>query len=154
MRGFNTRKLQSLSTAKDFWKTLKIKKKMYATDSSKLRVDRTMILAPWTVVALRHNQRHFVTAHRCAGGLRSWTDVGLPRHLHFVWFFSVPVQAPTRANLFTVIPRNCPISVALYYPQRNFPGSQRRGQFNIFVTTAHRCAGDLEKKVDLRSHRQ
>ena len=38
--------------------------------------------------------------------------VGLSCRRHFVGFFNVPVQAPTPANLFTVIPRNCPISVA------------------------------------------
>ena len=49
-----------------------------------------------------------VTAHRCAGGpkkkqldLRS----GSQRHRHFVGFFNVPVQAPTRGHPFyTVIP--------------------------------------------------
>ena len=38
--------------------------------------------------------------------------VGLPRHRHFVGFFNVTVQAPTRRFPFTVIPRNRPISVA------------------------------------------
>ena len=50
--------------------------------------------------------------------------VGLPRHRHFVGFFNVPVQTPTRdppfygysekIPLFTVIPRNRPILVAFY----------------------------------------
>ena len=34
--------------------------------------------------------------------------VGLPRHRHFVGFFNVPVQAPTRDHPFyTVIPTVC-----------------------------------------------
>ena len=36
------------------------------------------------------------------------------RHKHFVGFFNVPVQAPTRGNLFTVIPGNHPILIAFY----------------------------------------
>ena len=40
--------------------------------------------------------------------------VGLPRHRHFVGFFNMLVKAPTRVTLFTVIPRNRPISVAFY----------------------------------------
>ena len=32
------------------------------------------------------------------------------RHRHFVWFFNVPVQAPTRGQpIYTVIPRNRPM---------------------------------------------
>ena len=39
--------------------------------------------------------------------------VGLPRHRHFVGFFNVPVQAPTRGQPFyTVILRNRPIYFA------------------------------------------
>ena len=40
--------------------------------------------------------------------------VGLPGHRHFVGFFYVPIQAPTRGQPFMVIPRNRPISVAFY----------------------------------------
>ena len=40
--------------------------------------------------------------------------VGLPRHRRFLMFFNAPVQAPTRGNRFTVIPRNRPILVAFY----------------------------------------
>ena len=60
----------------------------------------------------------YVTAQRRAGGLKK-LDLrsGSQRHRHFVGFFNVPVQAPTRANLFTVILRNRPISVAFYDAQ-------------------------------------
>ena len=43
------------------------------------------------------------------------STVGLQRHRHFVGFFNVPVQAPTRGQSFyKVIPRNRPILVAFY----------------------------------------
>ena len=40
----------------------------------------------------------YVTAHRCAGGLKKKLNLrsGSQRHRHFVGFFNVPVQAPTR----------------------------------------------------------
>ena len=57
----------------------------------------------------------YVTAHRCAGGLKKLNlQAGSQRHRHFVGFFNVPVQAPTRDPPFTVIPRNRPILVAFY----------------------------------------
>ena len=41
----------------------------------------------------------YVTAHRCAGGLKKFDLLsGSQRHRHFVWFFNVPVQAPTRGH--------------------------------------------------------
>ena len=40
-------------------------------------------------------------------------------HRNFIGFLNVPVQAPTRATLFTVIPRNHPISVAFYDEHRD-----------------------------------
>ena len=48
-----------------------------------------------------------------------WTEevgptVRLPCHRHFVGFFNVPVQATTRGQPSTVIPRNRPNSVAFY----------------------------------------
>ena len=49
----------------------------------------------------------YVTAHRCAGGLKKKLDLrsGSQRHRHFVGFFNVPVLAPTRDHPFyTVIP--------------------------------------------------
>ena len=53
-----------------------------------------------------------VTAHRCAGGLKKkWLDLrlGFQRHRHFVGFFNVPVQAPTRDQPFyTVIQTHRP----------------------------------------------
>ena len=53
----------------------------------------------------------YVTAHRCAGWLKK-LDLrsGFQCQRHFVGFFNVPVQAPTRGHPFyTVIPRNRPI---------------------------------------------
>ena len=54
----------------------------------------------------------YVTAHRCAGGLKKKYDPrsGSQRHRHFVGFFNVPVLAPTRDQPFyTVIPTHRPI---------------------------------------------
>ena len=44
----------------------------------------------------------YVTAHRCAGGLKKKLDLrsGSQRHRHFVGFFNVPVQAPHGTTLF------------------------------------------------------
>ena len=52
----------------------------------------------------------YVTAHRCAGGMKKLNlRSGSQYHTHFVGFFNVPVQAPTRGYPFyTVIPRNRP----------------------------------------------
>ena len=50
----------------------------------------------------------YVTAHRCAGGLKKKLGLrsGSQRHRHFVGFFNVPVLAPTRDHPFyTVIPK-------------------------------------------------
>ena len=51
----------------------------------------------------------YVTAHRCAGGLKKKLNLRLDSqcHGHFEGFFKVPVQAPTRGKPFEVIPRNC-----------------------------------------------
>ena len=54
----------------------------------------------------------YVTAHRCAGGLKKKCDLrsGSIRHRHFVGFLNVPVLAPTRDHPFyTVIPTHRPI---------------------------------------------
>ena len=54
----------------------------------------------------------YVTALRCAGGLKKKLDLrsGSQRHRHFVGFFNVPVLAPTRDQPFyTVIPTHRPI---------------------------------------------
>ena len=54
----------------------------------------------------------YVTAHRCAGGLKKKLDLrsGFQRHRHFVGFFNEPVLAPTRDHPFyTVIPTHRPI---------------------------------------------
>ena len=52
-----------------------------------------------------------VTAHRCAGGMKKlYLRSGSQRHRHFVGFFNVLVQAPTRDQPFyTVIPTHRPI---------------------------------------------
>ena len=44
----------------------------------------------------------YVTAHRCTGGFKNkWNlQSGYQRHRHFVGFFNVPVQAPTRGHPF------------------------------------------------------
>ena len=43
-----------------------------------------------------------MTAQKCAGGLKKKMDLrsGSQRHRHFVGFFNVPVQAPTRYHPF------------------------------------------------------
>ena len=54
----------------------------------------------------------YVTAHRCAGGLKKKFDLrsGSQRHRHFAGFFNVPVLAPTRDQPFyMVIPTHRPI---------------------------------------------
>ena len=56
----------------------------------------------------------YVTAHRCAGGLKKklYLRSGSQRHRHFVGFFNVPVLAPTRDQPFyTVIPTHRPIQM-------------------------------------------
>ena len=47
----------------------------------------------------------YVTAHRCAGGLKKKLDLrsGSQRHRHFVGFFNVPVLAPTRDQPFYTV---------------------------------------------------
>ena len=52
----------------------------------------------------------YVTAHRCAGGLKKLDQrSGSQRHRHFVGFFNVSVQAPTHDQPFyTVISTHCP----------------------------------------------
>ena len=44
----------------------------------------------------------YVTAHRCAGGLKKKLDLRSDSqcHRHFVGFFNMPVQAPTRGHPF------------------------------------------------------
>ena len=47
----------------------------------------------------------YVTAHRCAGGLKKKLNLrsGSQRHRHFVGFFNVPVQTPTRDHPFYTV---------------------------------------------------
>ena len=44
----------------------------------------------------------YVTAHRCAGGPKKKLGLrsGYQCHIHFVGFFNVPVEAPTRGQPF------------------------------------------------------
>ena len=53
--------------------------------------------------------------HRCAGGLKKldlWS--GSQRHRHYVGFFNVPVQAPTRGHPFYAYSENPPHLVTIY----------------------------------------
>ena len=53
----------------------------------------------------------YVTARRCAGGLKK-LDIRsrAQHHRHFVGFLNLPVKGPTRGQRFcTIIPRNRPI---------------------------------------------
>ena len=58
----------------------------------------------------------YVTAHRCAGGLKKKLDLrsGSQRYRHFVRFFNVPVQAPTRGHHFYGYSEKLPYLVAFY----------------------------------------
>ena len=58
----------------------------------------------------------YVTTHRCEGGLKKFDlRSGSQRHIHFVGFFNVPVQAPTRGQPFyTVYSEKPPHLVAFY----------------------------------------
>ena len=57
----------------------------------------------------------YVTAHRCAVGLKKKLDLrsGSQRHSHFVGFFNVPVQAPARGHPFYGYSEKPPHLVAL-----------------------------------------
>ena len=56
-----------------------------------------------------------VTAHRCAGGMKKklYPRSGSRRHRHFVGFFNMPVQAPTRDQPFYTVIHTAPL-VAFY----------------------------------------
>ena len=73
---------------------------------------KSAVMVNWLVnVTINDISVIYVTAHRCAGELKK-LDLrsGSQRHRHFVGFFHVPVQAPTRGQPFyTVISRNRPI---------------------------------------------
>ena len=58
----------------------------------------------------------YVTAHRCAGGIKKNLDLrsGFQGHRHFVGFFSVPVQAQTQGHPFYGYSENLPHLVAFY----------------------------------------
>ena len=77
--------------------------------------------------------------HRCEGGLKKLhLRSGSQRHRHFVGFFNVPVQAPTRGHPFyTVLPTHRPIyspfTTRLGYGERILDLNPRRphgGQSN------------------------
>ena len=71
-----------------------------------------MVVVSWLFnVTINDISVIYVTAHRCAGGLKEKLDLrsGSQRHRHFVGFFNVPVPAPTRDHPFyTVIPTHRP----------------------------------------------
>ena len=93
-----------------------------------------------------------VTEQRCSGGLKKKFDLrsGSQRHTrHFVWFFNVPVQAPTRGQPFyKIIPRNRPIyspfmtrlGYGLHILDLN-PGSQRGKIWIYMAFWLHGCWG-------------
>ena len=59
----------------------------------------------------------YVTAHRCAGGLKKF-DLQSGSHRHFVWLFNLPVQAPTPGlPFYTVIPRKRPLCPRLRHAE-------------------------------------
>ena len=59
----------------------------------------------------------YVTAHRCAGGLKKKYDLrsGSQRHRHFVGFFNVPVLAPTRDQPFLYGDSDTPPHLVAFY---------------------------------------
>ena len=59
----------------------------------------------------------YVTAHRCAGGLKKKLDLrsGSQRHRHFVGFFNVPVLAPTRDQPFLYGDSDTPPHLVAFY---------------------------------------
>ena len=75
-----------------------------------------------------------------AGKLKKKLDLrlGSQRHRHFVGFFNMPDQAPTRGQPFYVnfIPINRPISVAFYYAHRDTEDFHRvpMGCFRVNTT--------------------
>ena len=99
----------------------------------------------------------YVTAHTCADGMKKlYLPSDSQRHIYFVGFFNVPVQAPTRDQPFyTIIPTTAPL-VAFYdtlgirrtYSRHNSQGphggSGREdnwaGTFNLMATShIHEC---------------
>ena len=58
----------------------------------------------------------YVTAHRCACGLKKKLNLrfGSQRHKHFAGFFNVPVQAPTRGHPFYGYYEKPPHLIAFY----------------------------------------
>ena len=82
----------------------------------------------------------YVTAHRCAGGLKKKLDLrsGSQRHRHFVGFFNVPVLAPTRDQPF--------------YPFSSFRGEVKNASANLRPGRPY-CFSDRLKKHKLgRAH--
>ena len=61
----------------------------------------------------------YVTAHRCAGGLKKKLKLdlrsGSQRHRHFVGFFNVPVLAPTRDHPFLYGDSDTPPHLVAFY---------------------------------------
>ena len=88
----------------------------------------------------------YETAHtcRCAGGMKKFDlRLGSKCHRHFVGFFRVPVQAPTRATLFIRLFREtAPFSRLLRHTGDKTPYNNR----NVKRATWHR--EDVTKKFD------
>ena len=59
----------------------------------------------------------YVTAHRCAGGLKKKLDLrsGSQRHRHFVGFFNVPVLAPDTGPPFLYGDSDTPPHLVVFY---------------------------------------
>ena len=89
-----------------------VRKDLFLT-KTKLSEVMMLLLLNWLFnVTINDISVIYVTAHRCAGGLKKKLDLrsGSQRHRHFVGFFNVPVLAPTRDQPFyTVIPTHRPI---------------------------------------------
>ena len=103
----------------------------------------------------------YVTAHRCAGGLKKKLDLlsGSQRHRHFVGFFNVLVLAPTRDHPFyTVIRHTAPFSRLLRsrwgyggaHSRLNPPGPHGGGGYNNKVI--HRINYNVTFVYSSRTH--
>ena len=98
-----------------------------------------------------------MTAHRCAGGLKKFDLwLGSQRHRHFVGFFNVPFQAPTR-NQHSLRIQLFRKTAPYQAPFTTHMGIRRTSQgvsldeSPVIYVTGHRCAGGLNKKFCLPS---
>ena len=67
----------------------------------------------------------YVTAHRCAGGLKKKFDLMSGSQQYFVGFFYVPVEASTRGNPFYDYSETPPHLVAFYEQNRSTEGCSK-----------------------------